>query len=157
MSKENLQPRIQPKIVTLAAVRAGEQWLLYRRQRQPFVGKVGFPYGKLHVGESVVAAAERELREKTGVSAELVHAGDGYLLVRDSRGGVVSHMLMHIMVGELSEVVMLGDERHALQSCFWGHAAMLDDAMPGFSEILATVSVWKAGDARFFLELDVQG
>lgn len=101
--------RIQPKVVTLIVCKnADGAYLMYTRGKQPFLGKVGFPYGKVHLGESVQDAAERELREKTGISARMNQKGIVYLLVKDAAGEVVTHMLAHVFVatytrGEVSD------------------------------------------------------
>src|SRR5437899_3164953 len=52
LSFNTLTPRAQPRIVTLLVCRnkAGE-YLFLRRKRQPLLGMVGFPYGKIHLGE----------------------------------------------------------------------------------------------------------
>ena len=64
MSLTIMKPRFQPRVVTLICCQneAG-QYLLYRRARQPLYGMVSFPYGKVHLGEGIYAAAERELRD----------------------------------------------------------------------------------------------
>lgn len=93
--------RAQPKIVTLVVCKNKQnEYLLYTRSKQPFLGQVGFPYGKVHLGESVLSAASRELEEKTGYQATLVHKGIAYLLVTDTEGEVITHMLCHIFFAE---------------------------------------------------------
>ena len=96
LSLKTLTPRIQPRIVTLIACQneAGE-WLLFRRKRHPMLGWTGFPYGKIHLGETVAQAAKRELKEKTGIEAELTHQGDGYITFTE---GVepVSQVFFHL-------------------------------------------------------------
>jgi hypothetical protein len=81
LSLKSLTPRLQARIVTLMAVEDGQgHWLFYRRKRQPLFNLVGFPYGKIHLGESVQQAAQRELKEKTGLEAELEHRGVSHVL-----------------------------------------------------------------------------
>src|SRR3712207_218946 len=63
--------------------------LLVRRANPPDAGLWGFPGGKIEAGETVKAAATRELLEETGIRGEaqeiltaldvLVHADDGVL------------------------------------------------------------------------------
>jgi len=58
---EHFFVRAQPKIVTLIVCRDSKNnYLLYTRGKQPFLNMNGFPYGKVHLGESITAAAERE-------------------------------------------------------------------------------------------------
>jgi len=96
----SFKERVQPKIVTMIVIKntKGEH-LLFTRKRQPFLGKTGFPYGKTHLEERVHEAAERELREKTGLSSSLTYRGDVYLHICDE-GDLITHMLCHVFEGK---------------------------------------------------------
>jgi ADP-ribose pyrophosphatase YjhB (NUDIX family) len=59
-----------PRVGVLAIARRGDRLLLVRRRNPPDAGKWGFPGGALELGETVAAAAVRELREETGVEAD---------------------------------------------------------------------------------------
>jgi 8-oxo-dGTP diphosphatase len=50
----------------------GSEVLLIRRGKQPRLGEWSIPGGRMEWGETVAAAALRELHEETGVSAELL-------------------------------------------------------------------------------------
>lgn len=96
---KTLKVRRQPKIVTLVAVQNDkDQWLLYKRKHQPLINQVGFPYGKLHLGETVHEAAERELMEKTGLTCKLKHRGDGYIIIHEENEPV-SQICFHLFYG----------------------------------------------------------
>ncbi|MBI4175518.1 NUDIX hydrolase [Candidatus Berkelbacteria bacterium] len=124
-------------------------WLLYRRSRQPFRNLIGFPYGKIHLGETIVAAAARELVEKTGIEASLSHAGDAYLTVSQD-DDVVSQMLAHIFVGEKPRGTL--KETSEIGTCFWADLATFAsaDLMPGVHDIITLLS--QSRD-HFFREL----
>lgn len=62
--------RERPIIGVLAVVRKGPQLLLAQRSRGSYKGRWGFPGGHLERGETVIAAAMRELQEETGIKAE---------------------------------------------------------------------------------------
>lgn len=97
---KTLKVRRQPKIVTLVAVQdSNNNWLLYQRKHQPLINQVGFPYGKLHLGETVYEAAERELMEKTGLTCKLDHRGDGYIIIHEE-GEPVSQICFHLFYGK---------------------------------------------------------
>lgn len=63
-----LPPR--PVAAAIAAVIRDGEVLLVCRGRPPNVGKWALPGGKIEVGESIEAAAVRELFEETGVRGE---------------------------------------------------------------------------------------
>jgi ADP-ribose pyrophosphatase YjhB (NUDIX family) len=118
MSAETLKPRAQPKIATLLVLKSKGKYLLYKRGRMPFINHIGFPYGKIHLEERVSESANRELFEKTGLTAKLKHRGDVYITVHNETE-LVSHTLFHIfsgskIQGQLSPSSQFGE-------CFWGN------------------------------------
>jgi ADP-ribose pyrophosphatase YjhB (NUDIX family) len=152
LSLASLTPRVQPRIVTLIAVEDGSgQWLLYRRKRQPLINTIGFPYGKIHLGETVHKAAERELLEKTGLTAKLEHRGDGYATVFEGTDPV-SEILFHLFYGTKPQGELI--EKSHIGEPFWStlDALPTDEVMPNMLEIL---ELTKAYDGkRFFAELN---
>jgi ADP-ribose pyrophosphatase YjhB (NUDIX family) len=135
MSFETLGERIQPKIVTLIVAERGGEQLLWRRSRAPLLGHVGFPYGKVHLEERVKEAAERELREKAGLSAKLRHRGDMYLTIHDETE-LVTQMLWHVF----SATAVTGEIRQDFPggACFWGKLDEVprDELLPGAKQAL---------------------
>ena len=150
-SGRSLQVRIQPKIVTLIACHneAGE-WLLYKRKHQPYIGRVGFPYGKIHLGEKVQEAATRELSEKTGLTATLVHRGDAYITTYRN-GELLTQMFCHVFAGSnpQGEVKSQSD----IGGCYWAKVENAGDPeyFPGFGRIFSLVSDSRV--ERFFEEV----
>ncbi len=63
-------PVLAPVLAALAVLVEGDRVLLVRRRNEPDAGLWGFPGGRVEPGETVFAAAERELAEETGVAAE---------------------------------------------------------------------------------------
>lgn len=59
----------RPIVATIAVVLRQGQVLLVRRANPPDAGRWGFPGGKIDSGETIEAAAVRELREETGIQA----------------------------------------------------------------------------------------
>ena len=130
ISMEKFQPRIQPKIITLLVITNAEgKLLLWKRNKQPFLGKIGFPTGKIHLGETLQSAAKRELAEKTGVKAEINHVGDGYLTSYEG-SELISQVLFHCFTGTAKNNTFKADAN--LQ---WGTLEEQTEVIPGAKEI----------------------
>jgi 8-oxo-dGTP diphosphatase len=85
-----------PIAAAIAVVLRGARLLLVRRSHKPDAGRWGFPGGKIEPGETVIAAALRELAEETGVSAEPVEVLTALDVIR--RDGAVLHHYVLIAV-----------------------------------------------------------
>ncbi len=150
MSLETFTPRAQPKIVTLVVCRneAG-QYLFYRRRRQPLLGMAGFPYGKIHLGETIAGAAVRELFEKTGFAAELEHKGDGYITIYQD-AEPVSQIMFHLFYGENPVGELLPDSTSG--KAFWGTLSDVDATfLPSVVDLLQLLK--DNSTEHFFAEL----
>jgi ADP-ribose pyrophosphatase YjhB (NUDIX family) len=162
---DGLGIRIQPRIVTLIALRRPDgAYLLYKRRQEPYRGLVGYPYGKIHLGERIAESAARECQDKIGISLPLIHAGDVYIGVRQAPskhkvepGELLMHTLFHVFKGTVTtEKVTTGDD------LFWADPASIspEAQIPGFAEITGLLEQWRQagkGPQRFFAEfwLDV--
>ncbi|MFH0937342.1 MAG: NUDIX domain-containing protein [Candidatus Daviesbacteria bacterium] len=139
LSLENFKPRIQPKIITLIVCQnKKKELLLYKRNRQPVLGLVGFPYGKIHLGEKVAQAAERELREKTGVKANLLHRADVYLTTY-REGDILSEVFCHVFEGKNPKGEL--NKNSEIGECFWEKVTDFSDKkyIPGFKNVYKLV------------------
>ncbi|MBB4286054.1 NUDIX hydrolase [Roseospira goensis] len=85
----------RPVPATIAALVHDGRVLLVRRANPPDAGRWGFPGGKIDHGETIAAAAVRELHEETGVVGA---AGDVFTAVdvidRDGAGVVHHHYIL---------------------------------------------------------------
>lgn len=85
----------RPLVGVIAVVRRGDQLLLAQRSKGLYVGRWGFPGGHVELGEGVVAAALRELKEETGVAAEAIGPLTAIDEIgRDPQGGILWHYVL---------------------------------------------------------------
>lgn len=145
------KPRKQPKVICILVLQNEKgEWLLGRRKLQPYIGRLMFLSGKQHFGESPENHVQRELLEKTHVSALLERVG--LADIRISQGEhLISHVLGHVYVGKVeSKVVPAETDQHMYE---W--YAGLPDAqllMPGTKELFEVVN---QGKVPFFISLDL--
>jgi ADP-ribose pyrophosphatase YjhB (NUDIX family) len=84
---------IRPVLCASAAVFRGEKLLIARRTKPPYLWSL--PGGAVEWGETLTAAAMRELREETGVEAEAVgYAGHSEVMLKNEKGNVFDHFVI---------------------------------------------------------------
>jgi 8-oxo-dGTP diphosphatase len=91
----------RPFTAALALCRRGERVLLAQRAKGPgtAIGKWGFPGGMQEVGETILAAAARELREETGIVAEPMRVVDAFDVIgKEPDGRVRAHFTLVCVV-----------------------------------------------------------
>jgi len=124
-------------LVVNAIVKRGNHFLIIKRSSKDEIHpeKWSFPGGKLEEGETILEAAERELKEKTGVSAKLKHRGDVYLTTYENND-LLSQTLCHIFSGDKPVGRLV--ERSEKGECFWAKWDTMkkSELIPGFAEIV---------------------
>ncbi len=157
MSLTIMKPRFQPRVVTMIIAQnpAGE-YAFYRRNRQPLHGYIGFPYGKIHLGESVKTAVARELLDKTSLTADLLHRGDGYIVIYEDQQPI-SQIVFHLFVGsnikgELGTSELPGFGK--IGEAFWAKVEDIDPdlLLPSVKDLILLEASTTVGQ-RFFAEL----
>lgn len=92
-------PRQFPILGASACVWRDGKVLLIERAKPPF-GMWSLPGGHVEPGETVAAAAQRELAEETGLSAQLPHFVGLYDIIRhDAAGMLVAHYAVACYAG----------------------------------------------------------
>jgi 8-oxo-dGTP diphosphatase len=107
---------IWPRGAASAAIFRGHEVLLIERGKGgPLKGFWSLPGGRIEPGERVRAAALREVREETGIVAELAGLLDIHEVIRhDPAGQLVSHYLLAIFYGRwISGEPVAGDDAAA--------------------------------------------
>lgn len=59
----------RPRLLVLLLARKGDEYVILRRSRQPFIGRAEWPAGAIDLGEPAPEAALRILKERLGVAA----------------------------------------------------------------------------------------
>jgi 8-oxo-dGTP diphosphatase len=94
MPDERTYPQ-RPILAVSAAIFRNGKVLVVRRARKPALGIYTLPGGAVEIGETLVQAVAREVREETALEIEPVQlAGQRDVIVRDAHGRVERHFVI---------------------------------------------------------------
>lgn len=133
----SLKVRIQPKTITILAVENSDgKLLILERLHQPFINHKGFPSGKIHYGESLQDAANRELIEKTGLTDIPLSFRGNFIMRYDKDGATVNHIIGYVFSGVASDNPPLDFKNEYFKS-YWGDKSELyaDNRFKGHPEL----------------------
>lgn len=135
MTGQAFLPSPSPVPAVIAVLVHEGQALLVRRANPPDAGLWGFPGGKIDYGETVKAAALRELLEETGVRAqaqEILTTLD--ILVRSGDGALQQHyILIAVRCRWLSGLPLAGDD--ALEARWFPVSDLRPDRLPMSADV----------------------
>ena len=128
----------RPVLAVSAAVIRGGKVLIVRRARPPARGVYTLPGGGVEVGENLLEAVAREVREETGLAVQPVAlAGYREAIARDQDGRVERHFVILPFVARwIAGEPVLNDE---LSEAMWLHPSELAglSTTQGLAEIVA--------------------
>lgn len=117
VSLESFEPRWQPKVLTeLYTKNSKGEILMWRKYKQPFIGKWSLPGGKMHwEDESLSTAMQRELGYILGESpSDMKHIGIvEYKAFINNQ--LTSHTIAHIFQGVVDYKNIINDRLHWLK------------------------------------------
>jgi 8-oxo-dGTP diphosphatase len=120
-----------------AVVWRGEEVLLIRRSKAPLKGQWSLPGGRQKFGETMRECALRELKEETGIEAEIVGLVDVVDAIYPGTGGTPGshYALIDFAARMTGGELKAGDD--ASEACW--HAADSLDALGLWSETLRVI------------------
>lgn len=108
---------LQPRTGVSVAIFRQDRVLLVRRARGFYAGYWSLPGGSQEPGETLEAAARRELAEETGLAAgELAFVEFHEPMVRDGGGRLEAHFVLAVYAGVIAEgTATAGDDAAAVR------------------------------------------
>ncbi|MBM6596560.1 NUDIX hydrolase [Microvirga pudoricolor] len=124
-----------PIAAVIAVVVRQDRVLLVRRANPPDAGLWGFPGGKIELGETVAAAALRELAEETAVEARTEAVMTTLdVFEKDGSGRIARHfILVAVLCRWLSGEAIAGDD--ALEAAWFTLDALDPSTLPMSADV----------------------
>ena len=136
LSVDKANPRLAPKVITYSLLYDKNNYYLQRKSKQPYQGLVNMIGGKVHIGESTLDAARREVFEKTAylsTDGSLKSIAEIRILQKDV---LLSHAIAYVYSFDISEF------RLSLPDCLQvpineieGHPDLAPDFLPIIKEL----------------------
>ena len=124
---------------SVALWRGADEILLVKRGKAPLYGKWSLPGGHVEPGETLAAAAERELGEETGVAGDLAGIADVVEIIRhDADGRLDRHYVIAVFAGRWRDgIPRAGDDAIDVR---WATLERLNefDLTEGTAEVILT-------------------
>ena len=100
-----------PVVAVSVCLIDGASVLLVERGRPPLVGKLSLPGGKVRLDERLEAAAQREIKEETGVTAASLRFVTVHEVIEHD-----IHAVIHVFAGQIGQQTPIaGDDAAAVR------------------------------------------
>lgn len=155
VTRTNLDVHPQPKLFCFLIIENERgEFLLHKRNAQPFLGRYTFPGGALFFGEDLGELVTRQLLEKVGFRIKMQDRGMASLRLGEG-GYVMSHTYAHLFYG----TVLYGPRPHAKDKRFTPEWVSLDDLAEAnlLPDVRVIVDKLKTTKEYFFLDLYLAG
>jgi 8-oxo-dGTP diphosphatase len=149
MHSSSSSTEIFPRAAVSGAIFRGADVLLIRRGNAPANGLWSLPGGHIEAGEPAEDALRRELREETGVEADIAGVADAVDVIRrDSAGIVVFHRVIIVYYG----LWISGEPRAAsdASAADWRHPGQISGlpTTPGLQDVVRRAWLRLSSDAN---------
>lgn len=92
------QPKVAVMLIVEKEIKGKKHYLIQQRHKHPFYGFCGAPTGKIRWGESIPAAASRELMEETGLKGIFEHRGVFHeRVLHEKTDEMIEDKIFHLM------------------------------------------------------------
>jgi 8-oxo-dGTP diphosphatase len=138
-------PPERPQLAASASIFRDGKILLVRRARQPAKGVYTLPGGRVEFGETLAEAVQREVREETALTIDVLGLAGWREVVPNEAKGIAGHfVIMSFATRWVSGEVVLNDELDDFRWCDPDHL----DVQPtteGLFQIIAAARALLAG------------
>jgi len=145
LDESTLEVEKNPKVSVLVYVcrtndEGEDEYLMYKRLEQPYYGKIGSLTGKVKFGETFEEAAQREVKEETGLDVDLSLNHFYHKIRKDKDGTPVQDAVFAVFLATNPKGNLVQPKEAEL---FWATFDELknsddvfDDLIPNFKEML---------------------
>jgi len=142
------QPKVSVLIITEKSFSGTKKYLWQRRTKEPYFGYWGFFTGKVRFGETVQEACARELKEESGLEANIRHLFVLHEMVYSFDGDILEDKYFNIMYctdiqGKLLEKTLDGENK-------WLTEKQLRIISPQYHNEIEIFDLFKDGQSSFY-------
>ncbi len=145
LSVGRINPMQTPKVITYTLLKDTDNYYLYRKEKEPFLGLLNMVAGKVHLDERSYDAALREVDEKTGLTA----FGVRHRLIAEVRVRQNDELVSHFVAYVFTAGIENGSPK--LEKVSQRELKERQDLAP---DLLALIEAINAGES--FVDLDLQ-